>query len=277
MQYDEALRKVRSLLNLAARGGTPEEAANAAAMAQKIIDKYNIDIEDADFDVNQAKADAEPITDFGWDDPLDKAKYGAYVERWSVRLANVVCNYNTCAIRYYRGESRESVIKIIGRPSDVAAVRYLYAYFKSQIIELTKTHTLGHSTAYKGQFADGCIDTLNRRLTEQRKSTFEEKRASLVGNSTALVRVEKAIARIDKRAEDVSEFLLDKINRNIQQYADALGISFEKARKEYFKGRRGFSGSSAGESGRSHGQKAGESIRLTGAKGALGSSRKAIE
>ena len=78
MNHDEALRKVRALLNLAdqKRGGTPEEAALAAAKAQEIMTKFGIDVGAADYDSEQKKLDAEPIRDFGYGDPLDEAKYG---------------------------------------------------------------------------------------------------------------------------------------------------------------------------------------------------------
>jgi len=256
MQYEEALRKVRALLNLAdqTRGSTPEEAANAAAKAQAIMDKFGIDTDDADFDLNTAKQDAEEIKDFGYEDPLDNAKYGNYEESWSVRLASVVAQRSACIARYRRMMDKSSSIRIIGRPSDVQMVRYLYAFFKRQIKELQAEHCKGNSSAYKGQFCNGCIDTLVKKLDESRKAAFAEQRADK--NGLALVRVDKAIARIERRELEVKQWFAQH--------------------NQVKAGGRGFQGSSTGVSGRIHGQKAGESIRMTGAKGSLGSGMKSL-
>ena len=41
----KAIETIQKLLNLAARGGTPEEAANAAAKAQDLLNKYNLSVD----------------------------------------------------------------------------------------------------------------------------------------------------------------------------------------------------------------------------------------
>jgi len=69
----------------------------------------------------------------------------------------------------------------------------------------------------------------------------------------ALVRVENAIARIEKRGQEVQAWF--KANNNMGTARSG-----------------GFRGQSIAQSGRAHGQVAGQSIRMTGAKGALPSS-----
>ena len=251
MTYDDAMRKVRALLNLADknRGATPEEAANAAAKAQAIMDKFGIDTNDIDYDQNAAAADAEEIRNFGYEDPLDTAKYGNYEESWSVRLANIISQHNQCCIGYRRQQDKSSIIRIIGRPSDVQTARYLYAFFKSQIKDLQSKLCRGNSSAYKGQFCNGCIDTLAARLAKSREETFAEQRAN---NPLALVRVNGAIARIEKRMNDVILW---------KKQADAgLGICAGKSR---------FRGQSTELGGRAAGQEAGKSIRMSSARASL--------
>jgi hypothetical protein len=259
MQYEEALRKVRSLLNLAdaKRGATQEEAAQAAAMAQRIMDKFGIDINDADFDSNQATADAEPIKNFGHEDPLERMdKSHDYEDSWSVLLANVIARQNQCLARYMRVGKNGFSVRIIGRPSDVNLVRYLYGFFKQQIKNLKSEHCKGNSSAYKGEFCKGCIDTLSRKLEQSRKETFAESKAENINNPQALVRVDKAIQRIEKRAQEVAQWFAANNTTGTRG--------------------GGFRGSSVGIGGRAHGQQAGQSIRMTGARGSLGSSTKSL-
>jgi hypothetical protein len=90
MTHEEALRKAMGCLRLAERAGTPDEAALAAAKAQKIIDDYKLDIENLEFDAEQLKEDKEEVKDFGYADPLDDVKYGNYRESWTLRLASIV-------------------------------------------------------------------------------------------------------------------------------------------------------------------------------------------
>jgi hypothetical protein len=310
MNIDEILRKIRGLQNLAndKKGATPEEAASAAAMAQRLIDKYQINIEDVDYDANQAKADAEPITNFGYSDPLDQPKRTYYEDNWSVRLASIVSKMNGCVTHYQRTAKEYSSIRIIGQPSDVAAVRYLYAFFKQQILNLRAENCVGRSNQYKGHFAEGCVDTLKEKLEASRRQTYDEKLAEVAGNPLALARVQNAIAKVDKKLEAIEDF------ENQWWYdtiASAIAISKEQAKllakyrrdelkalvgEEDFKkimkrwddwreeqarlaaksgrgggGRSGFKGQgSSGETGREHGQRAGQAIRLTGAKASIG-------
>ena len=259
MTYDDAMRKVRALLNLADkdRGATPEEAANAAAMAQKIMDKFGIDTNDVDYDQNAAIADAEEIKNFGYEDPLDdRDKCHDYENSWSVRLASTIALHNQCCIGYQVYAKTGFKIRIVGRPSDVQTVRYLYGFFKSQILALKLSNCKGNSSAYKGQFCNGCIDTLAARLAKSREETFAEQRAN---NPLALVRVNGAIARIEKRMKDVIVW---------KKQTDAgLGIHA---------GKSGFRGQSTELGGRVAGQVAGQSIRMSGARASIGGGSKQI-
>lgn len=305
MTYEEATRKVALLLKLAERGGTPDEAATAFAKAQEIIQKYRLNIDDLDFDANAAKEDSEPVVDFGYNDPLDTfEKSTHYRVQWTLRLASLVAFYNQCAIRWMKhgGPASGATYRVIGRPSDVQTVRYLYSFFRNQIDALRKEYCVGHSSTFIGEFCTGCVDTLSRKLEEQSKRTSAEARQSHSGNALALVRVDKAIARIDKRRADVEEFLEEKV---ITQIVEMTGLpravvalfrkgrfeearamftsarEFAAARKAYnscFAKGRGYTGAGSRTStgGRAVGRKAGESIRTTGAKAGLGSGRKEI-
>lgn len=258
MTYEEALRKALACLRLAERGGTTDEAATAAAMAQQIITKYSLDVSDINFNQKCADDDDEPIQDFGYADPLDSnEKDPDHEGAWSLRLAKLVAHYNQCEIGWV-GNGRGVKIRIVGRGTNVQAVRYLYAFFKRQILDLKKNNCVGHSSQYKGQFCFGCIDTLQAKLDTQHKATFEAAKSEQANNPLALVRVNGAIARINRRMQEVAAYA-----KGIKSHIYGTGSS-----------RRGSIGS--GHEGVEHGRREGQNIRVTGAKGSLGSGSKQL-
>jgi hypothetical protein len=304
MTHEEALRKAMSCLRLAERAGTPDEAAVAAAKAQKIIDDYKLDISNLEFDAEQLKEDKEEVKDFGYADPLDDVKYGNYRESWTLRLASLVADHNQCKIRYQKKADKGILLRVIGRPSDAQVVRYLYSFFRIQIDELAAKETKGNSSTYRGEFCVGCIDTLSQKMREQRQATVAEVKAKYSGDSMSLVKVNSAIARITKRANDVDAFLKQQNAELVSKWTGipvgivSLYLDFrmdackqackeanlkwgdvQKSIKSCFRGRGGFggAGSKAPSGGRAHGQRSGQSIRMTGAKAGIGAGRKGIE
>lgn len=310
MTHQEALGKVMKLLRKGQdQNIDPNEAALFMAKAQEIMDRFQLDVSDIDFDKNSNEADAEDVKDFGYADPLDDVKYGNYRESWCVSLSSVVAFHNQCATRYRRTESKGSQIRIVGRPTDVETARYLYAFFKRQIEEMIVAKCKGQSSTYKGEFARGCITTLSHRLEEQRKATINNIKNEQAGNSMALIRVDNAVARIEKRRQDVDDFFKKPMYEIL---SERLGVSFDIAKalynfdrisllkicggkdaadaieeryKAYLdeqrkalkgmrlgRGPRGFSGAGSKSStgGYGAGVEAGKSIRLTGSKGGIG-------
>lgn len=97
-------------------------------MAQKIIDKYSLDVNALDFDQQQEARDREEIKAFGYapEAALDEIKY---LKPWMVRLATAVCRANSCHMLYRRydsfqdGRARGARFQIVGRTSDANAAR----------------------------------------------------------------------------------------------------------------------------------------------------------
>lgn len=253
MNIQEAILKVQKLL---AKGNdkatSPEEAAAFLAKANQIMDDYKLNVDEVS-NANQEKDDNEPIRNF-YDDPLDHVKYGNYRETWTRTLANVLATHNQTRTFYTTHADRSISIKIIGRGSDVQVVRYLYSFFKRQIEQLADEGCSGNSTAYRGQFCMGVIDTLWRKLLAERKQTIEAKKTEHAQNSMALIRVNQAVVRLEKRSQAVEKFMEENLNLR--------------------KG-RGFNPKTE-TGGRGAGRLAGEKLRMTGAKGAVGAGHKQL-
>ena len=266
MTYQEALRKALACLRLAERGGTTAESALAAAMAQQIITKYSLDISDVDFDQKQSLEDNENVKDFGYTDPLDVPEFKEFAKEM-LQLARTVASHNQCCIgfrgqhNFVSGKERLTSIayRIVGRPSDVATVRYLYGFYKLQVINLVADNTKGNSYAFKRQFAAGVIDAITEKLNAMEKETFAQAQQEHSPNPLALARVNSAIARIKRRRNEAKEFFLNT-KRVVYGHGGTL-----------------FKDSRAGHDGKQAGLATGRSnIRTSRARTALGSGAKQI-
>ena len=264
MTYQEALRKALACLRLAERGGTTDEAATAAAMAQQIITKYSLDISDIDFDQKRADEDKDPIQDFGYTDPLDTCSTKDYCQE-IIGLARIVARHNQCEIgwrqvcAFVSGKNRciAARYRIVGRAADVATARYLYGFYKQQVLNLVADHCKGNSYAFKRQFAGGVIFAVGEKLDAMEKQTFAQARQDQTGNSLALVRVDNAIARIEKRRNEVGIFAIN-------------------LKKAYGSSNGGFQ-HTEGTGGRSVGLQVGrQNIRTSSARTALGGGNKQL-
>jgi hypothetical protein len=239
MEYEQALRKAISCLKLAERGGTPEEAAAAAAKAQEIIDRYNLSIDDMEFG---DKPKQDPIQDFGAD-PLHEV---CQVDtRWTLRLSHVIAELNSCRTYYHTKMSGSAVVKLIGRASDVQTVRYIFAWLEREVRRITKQQCQGRTRKYQVDFRVGVVDTIIRKLKEQRAETFKAVQVETT-NSMALVRVQTSIAKMEANGQEVEKWMDEN-----------LKLRQPKFRKE------------ADMSARRHGQIAGEDVRFNKAKAGL--------
>jgi len=250
MLYEQALRKAISCLKLA-QSPNKHEAALAASKAQEIIDRYNLCIDDIQ-QGNQPKEVEEAIKDYGWEDPIHEV---CQVDtRWTLRLASTVANLNACRIYYHTKGSGSAVVKIIGRPSDVSAVRYIFSWLEKEVRRITKQECQGQSRRYQIDFRTGVVDTISQKLNEQRKETFATVQKEAV-NSMALVRIQSSIAKVEAKGLAVDDWMKNNL----------------KLRQSSFRHRADFSA-------RRHGQVAGEQVRfITKAKASIGSPVVAIE
>lgn len=258
MTQQDAIRKAIACLRLA-KSSNAAEAALAASKAQEIIDRFQLDMAGIDLNRDQHAQDDfdnEPIKDFGYEDPLDDVKY---LKPWMLRLASVVARANACRVVYLRtdtfddGRCRGAKIKVIGRPSDVNTVRYLHGYLRAEVVRLCSENCAGNSGTYKRQFNLGVVETIDAKLQQRRKEMHGEMRQQAASNSMALMRVNNAIAKVEKRGQDVSKWMKQTMTLKTGRV-------------------HGTARTGEGSGARAHGRKVGEQVRLTSAKGSLGNS-----
>ena len=245
MTQDEAIRKAMGCLRLA-KSSNQAEAALAAAKAQEIIDKYKLDVTGLDYDKQEDARDKEQIKDFG-NDPL--ADVDRSITKWKAVLASAIARQNQCKIYLSHFGDRQKRVNIIGRPSDVATVRYLFGFLQNEVIRLRDENTVGQSATFKYQYCDGVVDTIQTKLHEQHMETVKAAKAEHASNSLALVRVNTALAKQEQRAAQVEKWVEDNMR---------LKAGTRSA------GPRNWSG------GREAGRRDGHNVRFGQAKGSVG-------
>lgn len=236
MTYQEAIYKATKLLRLA-QSSNQHEAALAAARAQEIMDRFKIE----SLSISEQSAPEEPIKDFR-NDPLEtelKSKVA-----WKIQLASAVARHNQCRIYIMGGP-----IAIVGRPSDVTTVRYLYGWLVREVNRIAGRDTAGYGRIYSNNFRLGMIDTIRERLAEQRQQTDSALRAEAAqNNGLALVIVNKALTKRSEQLAQVDRWMQSNLRLN--------------------KGRSSHIATHA--TAREAGRLAGTEIRFTHAKGSLG-------
>jgi uncharacterized protein DUF2786 len=162
----EVIEKVAKLLALAAgRGTTPEEAATAAAAAQRLMLRHRIE---------QAEVDAVDA-----DDPIGLTSPGGGNEeggpegalyqkhRWQLDLLKAIAGANGCMPVIMRKERAGKWMQLVGRRSDLDICGYLWAYLSREIERLRVEQTRGWSAARKNHFCLGAAHTIAAALARE--------------------------------------------------------------------------------------------------------------
>lgn len=230
MTLEEAIERVQKLLKLST-SDNPNESAAALKQAQKMLLQYGIEQEM----LEEHEPKEEPIADGG----VVERTSPFNMDTWKKRLAHYLAEANTC--RSLIMVSKHScAIRLFGRPSDVAKVRYLYAYFRDEVERLCDRDGVTMGRTWRNNYRHGVVDTLQRALHEAQKDNAVEAKSTQAGS--------RALVRIDTRAVAVGDFL----KKNFKIIA-AKGSPM-----------------SHDEQARLHGRVAGKEITVTKARGALG-------
>lgn len=177
------LDKIAKLRALAAGATTQAEAEAAAAQAAALIAKYQIDeaqIEMPDTArTEEVGAEEEPL----W---TEKKRN----EKWRSILATGLSEAHGCAMIFVSvvGFTR---YRIAGRPSDVAIVRYLFAWLHVEIARLSMTE---HGKAARNAFRVGAVFGVLRAMAQARRT---EVAAAPTGQTMALATVDRVQMSLD--------------------------------------------------------------------------------
>lgn len=201
LALEEVMDRVAKLLRLA-RSDNPHEAASAAAKAQEILARYSIDQATIDLD-GDSDEPPEAIADFSDTDPLDAAKHN--FARWRLMLASLLCEANG-AMGTVISTTAGKRLGVIGRPSDVGKVRYMYAWLTQEIDRMAAIAGKSLGRTWTNNYRLGAVEGIGEQLRAANRKAAESARAEAT-SSAALIRVDKAIAHVEERAKEVDAWV----------------------------------------------------------------------
>lgn len=183
------ISKIQKVMTLAERGGTPEEAAAAAAKVQQLLFRHNLTMTDV-----TAVSDAQNIKAQYANTTVNLGVERRQVVGWRRDLLAALARLNFCYPLLWRGEPN---MQLIGKPENIAAVVQMYEYLATTIDrlsaegwEMTKKNNGGkaptvwsdvvykyipqHAKNYRGSFSQGAVYTVVDRLKAQRDADIHE-------------------------------------------------------------------------------------------------------
>lgn len=201
---DAVLARVRKLLALAGDSAASEqEAANAAAAAQRLLTRHQIDV--AMLDV---EGDSSPEFINVDVRPVDTTKRTV---AWRWTLSEGICKLNGCR-SYWHGnrdvttQAVSNELRIVGKPSRVTAVRYMYGYLAPEVERLGAAAALGKGRSYGHAWRMGCVNRLIERLNESARESAKAAKQEALGAGTSLARIESALARSADEGREVDHW-----------------------------------------------------------------------
>lgn len=206
MTRNEAMDKVRKLLELA-NSDNEHEAAAAAARAQAIMDRYQIETAMLGAAI---ESEDEAIVDFE-SDPLEDADGKTPTAlAWRSTLVHALVKANACQMYTWadRSTSQRQLYHVVGRPSDVAIVRYLFAYCSREIDRLAKQKK-GHGRSWILAYRLGCAQAVRQAIEREKEALRSQMYADAhaAPDSTALVALDNALARVEERSRSTEAWM----------------------------------------------------------------------
>lgn len=182
----DVIDKIAKLRRLATSTNV-NEAAAAAAAADKLMQEHGI--AEAQLEASGEK-DAEPIAH----DPDPLIEWTGRRPGWQRVLAARLAHHYGCSAW---GEHDHTIdgrnkhiyrMRLVGRASDIASVRYMYAWLVVEIERLAQQRR-GHGRSWLDSFRCGAVDGVTNALYRAKKAVLAET-ATHAGTSTAITLVE---------------------------------------------------------------------------------------
>jgi len=163
---DDILSRIGKLLALAGNhAATPDEAATAMAMAQKLLEAHNLSVDQVEQQHGRQKKEQE-VT-----------RGRAEVGKWEVDLYVAIAQANYCRVlRAHRYN-----LYLIGRPVNMQAAQAMFAWIREQADRMWREEWMQDERygsmnwrTHKAGFYKGFTSRIWRRLDEQNRQTTKE-------------------------------------------------------------------------------------------------------
>jgi len=251
----EAILKALKLLRLS-KSSNEHEAALAAARAQEIITRHGLTAQMlalSETEAGRPEAD-EPLADFSGQPDGQLANVGQRISSWVWRLAHHLAKLNGCFVWWTWRKRTDApsckTIELMGRPSDVETVRYLFGWLRGEVERLTAERGKGLGAIWRRNFAIGCVEGIVSKLQAACREAEASLRVEHAGQTAALMRLDQAAVMIQARS----------------QQAEAIAFKAHHLRNNW-----SGSGGRLDMGARNAGREAGRNVNVSGDSARLGS------
>ena len=200
---DSIIDRIKKLLRLSTSSNV-NEASNAAAKAQELIDRYKLDM--AQVQVENPKEPGEQI-----EDDTNGIPCGQRNITWHWHILSSLCDANTCRAwsnykfnRLTNKTHRE--YRLVGTKTNIEIVKYMYAYLVAEIERLS-AHEMkfgqgkGNGKTWSNNFKIGAAIAIQDKLA----ATHKKVKQDYVGT--------QALAIIQKSEHDLTQYYEDLAKR----------------------------------------------------------------
>jgi hypothetical protein len=151
------LIKIKSLQKLAG-SSNPHEAENARLLAEKLIIKYQVSIQE----LEDLEDEEDPYKD-------EEKLYGTIgLVSWRQQLAVVITKYFDCQIVQVESVPAEGPHHfdyfVYGDPQDTQTVAFVFHAFSNQVEQLIKTNCVSRGPIYIDSYSEGIVDAIKQSI-----------------------------------------------------------------------------------------------------------------
>ena len=171
---NDILDKVKKLLALA-NSENEHEASQAASMAQRLLQRYDLCIEDV-----------SEITEEDTQIHEETAAVSGRMSSWRTYLLQGVAYAFQCRTLVYTGYRRTRLV-LVGSKGTTTAARETFEYLSSSIDKLTKKNAYGRGKRFTHGYRQGLVMRISERLRAMAKQNEVEVQREATEAGTALV------------------------------------------------------------------------------------------
>jgi len=187
MSIQDVIEKVKKLLALS-KSSNVNEAANAMAAANRLLDEYRL----SEADIIGSDSSLDPIIE---DDSY--VYETGRISPWKQNLVMTLSSHYGCAVFnncYYPEGRKVSRYKLLGRKSDIQIVQYMFAYLVLECQRLSDAEVKGQGKVVVFSYCNGFVSGIAEQLHLSRKEVEK--------TSTS-----NAIVKINARVKEADDFM----------------------------------------------------------------------
>ena len=185
MDTKSVIDKVNKLLALS-KSNNANEAAVAAATANKLIDQYRL-----------SQADLSQDHEDSLIEDSDYLYETGRIVRWKSHLSYVLAKHYGCALfnqLHLVNGRKASKYKLIGRKSDIEITKYMYNWLVMECQRLVKQEAYGNGKIFAQSYSAGFVAGVAEQLKSSREEVIQQ------ADKTAII-------NINSREKDATNFM----------------------------------------------------------------------